>query len=132
MRFDVRSIADAQEVLTYFNGFHDGFVRCIAIQVNPESAEGFGFAFPVRYDGLIQLEHNNYRAAEERGAISQIVVMRAGRIMSMRIGDLIAYDNMLQECSITIGDDGLIRVDIDGLIHISCSALEISEAEVPS
>jgi hypothetical protein len=131
MTFKVRSSEDASKALSYFNHFHDGFVQSILINVIPESRDGFGFALPVRHDITLGLVHSNYAAAEASGGRLQRIEIRLGRVMEMRIGNVIPLDNMLQECLIDVDANGGIHLDVggDGLITFVSDALTIEEME---
>ena len=127
----VRSSEDASRALSYFNHFHDGFLELIAVKVIPENPQGFGFALPVRHDVTLGFVHSNYPAAEANGRRERRIEMRLARVRKMSVGDLVAVDNMLQECLIEVDANGTIRLDVggDGLITFVCDALTIEELE---
>ncbi len=127
--FNVRSSDDAAAVLSFFNGFHDAFVESVVVVARPESPGGFGFALPVRYDVTLSFVHSNYRAAEERGGREQRIEMRLFGVGRMKIGDIVAVDNMLQDCRIEVAANGTIEVDVggDGLVTFECGSLAIEE-----
>lgn len=128
---NVKSPEQAIEALSYFNQFHDGFLESMRVHVTPEGAEGFGFGLPVRHDVTLRFVHSNYPAAEAAQCCSQRIEMRLTQVKRMSVGDMIAVDNMLQECRIEFDADGVIRLDVggDGLITFSCVALTIKELE---
>ncbi len=127
----VRSSEDASRALSYFNHFHDGFVESIAVKVIPENPEGFGFGLPVRHDVILGLVHSNYPDAEANGGRARRIEMRLTRVRRMNVGDMVAVDNMLQECLIEVDANGTIRLDVggDGLITFVCDDLTIEELE---
>ncbi len=129
MMLQVRSSEDVSRALSYFNHFHDGFLELIVVKVIPEGREGFGFALPVRHDVILGLVHSNYPAAQAIGGRAGRIEMRLSRVRRMSVGDLVAVDNMLQECLIKVDADGAIHLDVggDGLITFVCDALTIEE-----
>jgi hypothetical protein len=132
MTFQVRSSEDSAAVLSYFNDFHDSFLESIVVRVFPESAEGFGFGLPVRHDVTLRFVHSNYPAAEESGDHQRRIEMRLALVRGLHVGDLIPVDNMLQECLIEVGANGIIRLDVggDGLVTFFCDALTIEETAI--
>lgn len=129
--FQVRSSQDASEALSYFNYFHDGFVESIRVRVIPENPEGFGFALSVRHDVTLGFVHSNYQGAEATAGRQRRIEMRLAGVRRMSIGDIVAVDNMLQECLLEVDANGAIRLDVggDGLITFVCDALTIVELE---
>lgn len=129
MSLQVKSRREATEALAYFNDFHDGFVESIGVKVTPESPLGFEFAAPVRYDVTVTLVHSNYEAAAGNGECPQRVELRLVRVREMNLGNMIAFDNMLQECLIDVDADGFISLDVggDGMVTFVCAELTIEE-----
>jgi len=127
--FQVRSSEEASKALSYFNHFHDGFQVSMLVKVIPVNPGGFGFALPVRHDVTLGLVHLNYPAAEAGGGRQRPIEMHLAGVTGMSVGDMIAVDNMLQECLIEVDADGAIQLDVggDGLITFVCDALTIEE-----
>lgn len=131
MLFRVRSAKDAADALSYFNHFHDTFLESLTVSMIPEDSEGFGVGLPVRYEATLGFLHTNYPAAEEKRLRHQRVQMRLSGIRSLGIGDVVASDNMLQNCLLRVGEDGVIHVDVggDGLVTFTCEILNIEELD---
>jgi hypothetical protein len=57
----VSSVDEAREVLDYFNGFHDGFMKRIAIVSHDDIDEEYAQSCTGRFDVEIDFAHYNYR-----------------------------------------------------------------------
>jgi hypothetical protein len=70
--FEVSSVDEAREVLDYFNGFHDGFMKRIAIVSQDDIDEEYAQSCSGRFDVEIDFAHYNYRF-DDRPPHDQIV-----------------------------------------------------------
>jgi len=70
--FEVSSVDEARAALDYFNGFHDGFMKRIAIVSQDAIDEEYRQSCTGRFDVEIDFAHYNYRF-EDRPPHDQIV-----------------------------------------------------------
>lgn len=66
------SVDEAREVLDYFNGFHDGFMKRITIVSQDDIDEEYAQSCTGRFDVEIDFAHYNYRF-DDRPPYDQIV-----------------------------------------------------------
>lgn len=66
------SVDEAREVLDYFNGFHDGFMKRIAIVSQDDIDEEYAQSCTGRFDVEIDFAHYNYRF-DDRPPHDQII-----------------------------------------------------------
>lgn len=70
--FEVTSVDEGRAALDYFNGFHDGFMKRIAIVSQDDIGEEYAQSCTGRFDVEIDFAHYNYRF-EDRPPHDQIV-----------------------------------------------------------
>jgi len=63
--FSVSSVEEATTVIDYFNGFHDGFMKRIAITSQDEIGEDRSQSCTGAFDVEIEFAHYNYQRGQE-------------------------------------------------------------------
>jgi hypothetical protein len=81
MSYSVATLEQARVALEYFNGFHDGFIRRLAL-VSHDKFEARGVhTLSARLDLELDLAHNNYREGEPPA--DQLVELRFAEVRDL-------------------------------------------------